>query len=48
VIFTLPHELHDLWRWNRQAMTAVLFGSVRETLLTLLSDPKWLGATPGI
>jgi hypothetical protein len=26
----------------------VLFASVRETLLTLLSDPKWLGATPGI
>jgi hypothetical protein len=26
----------------------VLFGSVRETMLTLLSDPKWLGATPGI
>jgi hypothetical protein len=29
-------------------MTEVLFSSVRETLLTLLSDPKWLGAQPGI
>jgi hypothetical protein len=29
-------------------MTEVLFTSVRETLLTLLGDPKWLGATPGI
>jgi hypothetical protein len=48
VIFTLPSELHELWRWNRQLMTEVLFTSVRETLLTLLSDPKWLGATPGI
>jgi hypothetical protein len=48
VIFTLPHELHALWRWNRAVMTEVLFASVRETLLTLLRDPKWLGATPGI
>jgi hypothetical protein len=29
-------------------MTEVLFSCVRETLLTLLSDPKWLGAQPGI
>jgi hypothetical protein len=48
VIFTLPSELHELWRWNRERMTEVLFSSVRETLLTLLRDPKWLGATPGI
>jgi hypothetical protein len=48
VIFTLPQELHELWRWNRAIMTEVLFRSVRETLLTLLSYPKWLGATPGI
>lgn len=48
VIFTLPSELHELWQWNRAALTEVLFRSVRETLLTLLGDPKWLGATPGI
>ena len=47
VIFTLPSELHELWRWNRAQLTEVLFTSVRETVLTLLSDPKWLGATPG-
>ncbi len=48
VIFTLPSELHELWRWNRQVLTEVLFASVRETLVTLLGDPQWLGATPGI
>jgi len=48
LVFTLPSELHELWRWNRQLLTEVLFASVRETLLTLLSDPKWLGAQPGI
>jgi hypothetical protein len=48
VIFTLPSELHELWQWNRPALMEVLFTSVRETLLTLVGDPKWLGATPGI
>jgi Putative transposase/Transposase zinc-binding domain len=48
VIFTLPSELHELWCWNRQLMTDLLFRCVRETLLTLLSDPKWLGAQPGV
>ena len=48
VVFTLPSELHELWHWNRAQLTEVLFGSVRETLLTLLGDAKWLGAAPGI
>jgi hypothetical protein len=48
VIFTLPSELHELWQWNRPALTEVLFRSVHETLCTLLGDPKWLGAQPGI
>jgi hypothetical protein len=48
IIFTLPSELHERWQWNRARMAEVLFGRVRATLLTLLDDPKWLGATPGI
>ena len=48
VIFTLPSELHALWRWNRPALTALLFAAVRETLLTLLADPRWLGVQPGV
>jgi len=48
VIFTLPSELHELWRWNRQALTAGLFRCVRETLFTLLGDATWLGAQPGV
>ena len=48
VIFTLPSELHELWRWNREVLTELFFTSVRETLQTLLGDPKWLGAQPGI
>src|SRR5262244_3525404 len=48
VIFTLPHDLNPLWLANVSMMTALLFQAVRDTLCTLLADPKYLGAQPGI
>lgn len=48
VVFTLPHELLALWQFNRRVMARLLFQAARETLLTLLEDPRFLGATPGI
>ena len=48
VIFTLPHELNLLWLANVSVMTTLLFQAVRDTLGTLLADPKYLGAQPGI
>ncbi len=48
VVFTLPHELLELWEWNRAALARLLFASARDTLMTLLADPRFLGATPGI
>jgi len=48
VIFTLPHELNDLWLSNVAVMTPLLCASVHDTLVTLLGDPKSLGAKPGI
>ena len=48
VIFTLPHELNPLWLANVQMMTTLLLQAVRDTLCTLLADPKSLGAQPGI
>jgi hypothetical protein len=48
VIFTLPSQLHVLWQWNRAVFAALLFRCVRETLFTLLADPQFLGAQPGI
>ncbi len=47
-IFTLPHELLALWQYNREEMIALLMDSVRASLLTLLGDPRHLGATPGL
>lgn len=46
--FTLPSELYVLWRYNYALMANALFLSVRDTLMKLLADPLWLGATPGI
>jgi hypothetical protein len=48
VIFTVPQELRDLWRWNRRAFGDALLATVRETLLELLVQEKWIGALPGV
>ncbi|MDA0791692.1 MAG: transposase zinc-binding domain-containing protein [Proteobacteria bacterium] len=46
-IFTLPHDLLDLWRYNRAIFQDVLFRAVAGVLTTLSRDPKYLGAQPG-
>jgi len=46
LIFTIPHELNALWCWNRGPLAKLLFGAVRETLMDLLGDPRYLGAQP--
>jgi Putative transposase/Transposase zinc-binding domain len=47
-IFTLPHELLPLWAFNRAVLSSLFFDCVRQSLLTLLADPRRLGATPGL
>jgi hypothetical protein len=47
-IFTIPDELNDLWLANVKPMTELLFTSVRDTLVELLGDDKYMGALPGI
>ena len=46
LIFTIPHELNELWVFNRAPMAQLLFAAVRDTLSELLADPKYLGARP--
>ena len=48
VVFTLPHELLDLWRYNTKWFTHTFFTVCRDTLMTLLKDERHLGALPGI
>jgi hypothetical protein len=48
VIFTIPSALNNLWRYNPQIMTDILFKAVQETLKQFAKDPQYLNAVPGI
>jgi hypothetical protein len=48
VIFTIAHELDDLWRLNSRVMMEVLFRSARDTLFELLADDRHLGGRVGV
>jgi len=48
IVFTLPHELNPLWRYNKREFGKTLFRAGIEALRQLLADPKYLGAEPGM
>lgn len=48
VVFTLPHEYLDLWRYNEALFARVLFQASQETLLELIGSKKHWDCTPGI
>jgi hypothetical protein len=48
VIFTVPHELNQLWRHNYRALGTLLFDSARHAIFTLAADPRYMGALPGV
>ncbi|MCU7959135.1 MAG: transposase [gamma proteobacterium symbiont of Bathyaustriella thionipta] len=48
VIFTLPHELNEIWQFNRHWSADHLFKASSETLKQLLADERYLGAQVGI
>ena len=48
VIFPIPHARNDLWLANVAVMSRLLCASVHDTLVELLGDGTYLGATPGI
>jgi len=47
VVFTVPHNLLELFRFNREVMYNLLFEKSWETLCLFARDPKLLGAQPG-
>ncbi len=47
-IFTTPHELLPLWRYNKAVFADTLFAAASQTLRELLADEKYLGARVGI
>lgn len=48
VIFTVPHELNELWLHNYAVLGRLLFASVRRAIFTLAAEPKYMGALPGV
>ena len=48
IVFTLPSELHDLWRFNRELMSDILFNATMETLKVFSGDARYLGGRAGI
>lgn len=47
VVFTVPHQLLELFRYNRKVMYNLLFEKSWETLCLFAQDPKLLGAKLG-
>lgn len=47
VVFTVPHDLLELFRFNKAVMYGLLFKHAWGTLQAFAKDPKWLGAKLG-
>ena len=48
LVFTFPHELLGLWRWNEVVMSDALFAAVLGTVRTLCRDERHVGGEPGM
>jgi hypothetical protein len=46
-VFTIPHELLPIWRFNRELFQDFMFQAVGETIHLLCRDPQHLNAKPG-
>ena len=48
VVFTVPEELNHLMQANEQLLFGLLFRCVKETLIDVCADPKFMGAVPSV
>lgn len=48
VVFTLPTEIARIAYWNKEAVYGLLFRTSAETLTTIATDPRHLGAKIGM
>lgn len=48
IVTTVPYELNEIFLYNSKICYNILFKATSESILTLLEDPKWLGAKVGI
>jgi len=47
IIFTISHDLHNLWRFNRKVFTGIMMRACWHSLRELLLDWRYLGALVG-
>ena len=47
-VWTIPDVFDLLWEYNRAPFTNLMFRAMWETVQTLMSDPQWCGALPGV
>lgn len=47
LVFTIPHEFNVIWQLNTTEVMSLMFKTIRDLLMELLGDFKYLGATPG-
>lgn len=47
-IWTVPDVFGPLWMYNRTVFTNLMFGGAWEAVRTLMADPRWCGALPGM
>lgn len=48
MIFTISHDLNDIWLLNVRPMTNMLFSAVKDTLYEFYQDERHIGGKPGI
>ena len=48
IIFTIPSELHVLWKYNRELLSDLLFKATLDTIKQFSKDERYLNATPGV
>lgn len=44
IVFTISHDLHRIWRWNRKPFTGLMLRAAWHSLRELMGDRRWLGA----
>lgn len=48
IVTTIPHELNEIFLYNKSTCYNILFKATSESILTLANDKNWLGAKVGI
>jgi hypothetical protein len=48
LVFTLPAEIDRITYWNKKAVYGLLFRASAQTVTTIASDPKRMGARVGM